>query len=265
MELTGDIDTMPLLHSVVTPCLNEADVIETCLGSVAEQTAGSVEHIIVDGGSDDGTQEILDRWAKEDHVRWFSEEGSGLYEAIESGFETAEGQILSWLNADDRYFPWTTESVRQALSREGTDWVTGVPSFFDGEGGMTYLRSIRPYYRRKWIRRGWYHGDMMGWIQQESTFWTEDLWHKAGGFPDDVDLAGDYLLWRRFAGEAELETVPVVLAGFSNREGQLSDRRRAEYIDEARPDRPRTGSFLSSLRIHEFYNLYRIFRYSGET
>ena len=86
------------LVSIVTPCLGGAGFIDRCLASVAAQTFSAVEHIVVDGGSTDGTVEILaDR-----RPSWISELDNGQSDAINKGFRLASGGLLTWLNADDQ-------------------------------------------------------------------------------------------------------------------------------------------------------------------
>ncbi|NOZ71573.1 MAG: glycosyltransferase, partial [Chloroflexi bacterium] len=84
--------------SVVTPSLNSARFLESAIHSVMDQDYPNVEHIIVDGGSNDGTLEILQ---EHPHLHWISEPDDGQSEALNKGFRMAQGEILCWLNADD--------------------------------------------------------------------------------------------------------------------------------------------------------------------
>jgi glycosyltransferase involved in cell wall biosynthesis len=90
--------------SVITPVYNNIRFIESCIANVIAQECSVVEHVIVDGGSTDGTVDIIRRYAeKYPHIRWISEKDSGQSEAMNKGVAMAAGSILSTLNADDFY------------------------------------------------------------------------------------------------------------------------------------------------------------------
>ena len=114
------------LVSIVTPTLNRADSIGDVLASVAAQTHGSIEHIIVDGGSTDGTVEVVERFSRTARypIRWISEPDTGMYDAINKGLRMARGDVVAYLNSDDLYFPWSVETAVRTL-QEGCDFVFG--------------------------------------------------------------------------------------------------------------------------------------------
>ena len=90
------------LVSVVTPCFNAARFIESTIKSVREQDYPFVQHVVVDGASDDGTLHILEQYP---HLVWTSESDRGQSHALNKGFQRASGDIIGWLNADDVYQP----------------------------------------------------------------------------------------------------------------------------------------------------------------
>lgn len=111
------------LVTIVTPCLNPGNRLEACLRSVAAQTYGRVEHLVVDGGSSDATVALLESRAR---VRWVSEPDDGQTDAINKGFRLASGEILGWLNADDTLDPRAVELSVAALQRNpGAGWSYG--------------------------------------------------------------------------------------------------------------------------------------------
>ena len=93
---------MSLKLSIVTPCYNRADFIDQAVQSVRQQWRDGMEHIIADGGSTDGTLETL---AKYDHLTVISEPDKNLYDAVNKGIKAASGDVVGWLNSDDRYLP----------------------------------------------------------------------------------------------------------------------------------------------------------------
>lgn len=245
------------LVSVVTPAYEADRFIEETLRSVRDQTYEHVEHIVMDGGSTDRTTEILADYEDEDgyDLTWYSGPDEGMYDAIERGFERASGDVFAWINADDAYLPWAARVAVDALSEPGVEWVTGHPARWDAHGRLAEVGRIRPYYRREWIERGWYHGGAFGWLQQESMFWTADLWERRGGFPDGVELAGDYYLWRRFAEETAPVQLGTVVGGFRLHGDQLSAA-VDDYCAEV-PDPGPVARALGALRVDEVYSLFR--------
>ena len=90
--------------TIITPSYNQREYLEDCILSVVNQDYTNIEYIIIDGGSTDGSQELIHRYA--DYIdHWVSEPDRGQSHAINKGFRKATGQIVAWLNADDMYFP----------------------------------------------------------------------------------------------------------------------------------------------------------------
>lgn len=107
------IDTPPLV-SIVTASFNSASYIENAIRSVADQNYPNIEHIIVDGGSTDGTLEILKR--NSGGLVWVSEPDRGQSDAINKGWQRANGQIFGWLDADNVYEPYAVAEAVEALT-----------------------------------------------------------------------------------------------------------------------------------------------------
>ena len=241
------------LVSIVTPTYNSSTYLENNIESIINQTYDNVEHIIVDGNSTDGTIEMLDEFEEKYDLKWISEPDEGMYDAIEKGFALASGEIYAWLNSDDMYLPWAVDIAVKHLSQDGVEWITGHPACWDQDGVLHFVNPLRPHYRRKWIKHGWYHGRALGWMQQESMFWTADLWNKSGGFPDDVQLAGDYYLWRQFSEECDIVQVGTVISGFREHDDQLT-----ENIEKYYSELPKTGvlpKVISALYLQNMYSL----------
>ena len=230
--------------SIVMPVLNGARFLPTAIESVAAQTDPDWELIIVDGGSNDETLEFADRFAKADsRIRFTSEPDDGMYDALFKGFARATGDWLCWLNCDDVYAPWALSTVRHHIENHDCDWVTGAPGSWDAAGR---LRSVRPaggYDQRK-IAAGWHHDRLLGYLQQESMFFSRRLFEKLT--PAEIDeirkmrLAGDFLLWRRLAQHSPLEAIPSVLGGFRRHGANMSSANTSAYRTEVMTTNPFT-------------------------
>lgn len=217
------------LVSIVTPCYNSESYIEECILSIKNQTYGNVEHIIVDGGSTDSTLAILKKYQDTYNMRWISEKDNGMYDAISKGFSMAQGEVFAWLNSDDKYMPWTCEVIANVFSKSTVQWCTGVPCLYTERGIAHHVPRIMPVYPRKWIEKGYFDGRVAGFIQQESTFWSRDLWEKNKEVIGKYKYAGDYHLWRAFAKTQNLYTVDSILSGFRVHAGQKSENLEAYY------------------------------------
>lgn len=223
-----------LAISVVTPCLNAAGSIGQTMQSVINQQDPALEYIVVDGGSIDGTQDVISRHLH-DVALYLTRPDGGQYHAIQEGLRQSSGDIQAWLNADDIYFPWTLSTVREIFeSFPKIDWIIGIPTHLNSRGQLIRVKASVPAYRSRDIREGWHRANYAGYLQQESMFWRRSLWERAGGqLALALRYAADFELWTRFAALAELHPVWAPLAGFRHRPGeQLSSRYRGEYEKE---------------------------------
>jgi glycosyltransferase involved in cell wall biosynthesis len=225
--------------TVVTPSFNQAPFLEETLRSVLDQNYPNLEYIIVDGGSTDGSVEIIRKYAAR-LAWWVSEPDRGHADALNKGFARSTGELMAWINSDDKYLPWTLSVVADVMKRlPQIEWLTSLFHLFWDQQGRAVRCEAHPGFSRRLILRG---GTLpgCGWpawafIQQESTFWRRSLWEKAGGRIDSAyALAGDYDLWMRFARIAEVYSVPVPLAGFRQHPAQKTARHMQEYLREAR-------------------------------
>ena len=117
--------------SIITPSYNRAGMIETAIQSVLSQNYPEVEHIIMDGGSTDGTLEVLKKYP---HLRVVSEPDQGMYDALNKGLNLAHGEIIGFLNTDDFYAPGVFAKIALQFSEKTVDAVAGLAG--DGIDGI---------------------------------------------------------------------------------------------------------------------------------
>ncbi|MEJ2596866.1 MAG: glycosyltransferase family 2 protein [Anaerolineales bacterium] len=197
---------LPLV-SIVTPSFNQASYLEETLRSVLDQDYSNIEYILVDGGSTDGSQEIIQRYA--DRLAWWvSEADRGQTEAINKGFAHAHGEILAWLNSDDTYLPGAiAQAVAYLQAHPEAGMVYGDANLVDETGAVIGKFPARQTdYRR--LRRGYVH------IPQQAAFFRADLWRQVGPLDPSFYFAMDYDLWVRLARRAPLHYFPRLWANF---------------------------------------------------
>ncbi len=120
--------------SVITPVYNGERFIKSCIRNVIDQGCSDVEHIIVDGGSTDGTVEIINRYAATyDHIRWISEQDNGQSEAMNRGFKMSSGDIIGYLNVDDYFNPGAFDAVLPYFD-QGAQFVVGRVKIIKDDG-----------------------------------------------------------------------------------------------------------------------------------
>ena len=217
--------------TIVTPSFNQRPFLEECIDSILSQDYPNLEYIIMDGGSFDGSVDIIRKHEK--HLAyWQSMADGGQYAAINAGFLRSRGSIMTWLNSDDRMHNHALLIVASVFQqRSDVRWLMGRPNGFDEHATRLWVFDDLPKWSRgKYLRKQYKNP----YIQQEGTFWRRDLWEQAGGsLQCDLKLAGDLELWARFFRYDQLHTVDALLAGFRNHPGQKTKSLLAEYNAEA--------------------------------
>lgn len=213
--MTNSVNTVPAVPkiTVVTPVFNAAKYLNRCLDSVACQTHQNVEHIVVDGGSTDGTLDIL----KNSGARWLSEPDNGMYDAVNKGLALGSGEIVGYLNADDALFPDSLAHVSKAFqSSPDIGFVYGYCTYVDEE-----FRSLATFKPSPLTARLGCQTRIT--FAQPTVYWSQKLQLELGVFNPELKTAGDAdFFYRLLNGPYRGSLIRRPLASFMVRPDALS-------------------------------------------
>jgi glycosyltransferase involved in cell wall biosynthesis len=242
--------------SIVTPSYNQASHLDQTVRSVllaADGCGAELEYIVVDGGSTDGSRDIIERHAHQ-LAWWCSEKDAGQYDAINKGFGRTTGEIMGWLNSSDLYFPWTLSTVREIFEKfPEVQWITSLPkTCIREDGAFDSLVEVAGFSASR-FRRGGHGGPNSGeYIQQETCFWRRELWEKIGArITNTHKWAADFWLWGEFFKHVRCTGLEVPLAAFRFHGDSRSTATR--YVDDV----TEILKELNALPIHCFASGYQ--------
>ncbi len=222
--------------TIVTASLNSERTIEATLRSVREQDyGGELEHVVVDGGSTDGTLEIV----RAAGLRFLSEPDRGLTHALNKGIALARGEIVGSLNSDDTYLPGALQRVGAAFAAHPeVEWVTGRCPIVD-EHGREIRRGVTRY-KDAFLRRHSYARHLIhNYISAPATFARRSALQAVGGYDERFRYSADYDMWLKLGRRGDpLVLDPPPLATFRMAGESLSltgfEQQFAEHVTNAR-------------------------------
>jgi glycosyltransferase involved in cell wall biosynthesis len=235
------------LVSIVTPTLDRADLLQQTIRSVYGQTHRPIEHLVIDGSSTDGTIDMLHdldtQLASPGYtLRWISEPDRGMYDAINKGLRMASGDIVAYLNSDDRYFRWSVEAAVEALRAEpDAGLVFGDVMRVDDLRDILVPVFQPPLHPRRMAAYGT--------LFQPTVFMRRLVFERLNGFDGGLRYVADLDFWLRAAEEFHCVQLAEFLALERRHAGMLSETASHEMSLEDRRIRAshRLGLWATSI------------------
>jgi len=198
------------LVSIIVPSFNQAIFIEQCLCSILAQDYSDIEIIVIDGGSTDGSVEIIRRY-QDRLAYWVSETDNGQSHAINKGFQRAQGDIVAWLNSDDVYFPTAVSvAVQQFQKNKNLSLFYGQCVYIDECGNfLRYFSEIEPWNKKRLL-------NFSDFIMQPTTFFRREKLYEIGLLDEALHYGMDWDLWCKLSCVGDVHFEPNVIA--ANRE-----------------------------------------------
>jgi glycosyltransferase involved in cell wall biosynthesis len=236
--------------SIVTPSFNQGKFIDQNIQSVLAQNYPDFEHIIIDGGSSDGTIDVL---KKHPHLKWISEPDRGQAHALNKGFQMAQGEVIGWLNSDDSYLPGTFELVVRALDKSQGRWVVmGDVEMIDESGKRVTVLQNRPKEIRELLR--FWDPDLRA-VHQPGVFFYREILNDIGLLDETLYFAMDYDLWLRTRRKFAFHRVDAVFARYRLHGSSKSSRGWDAFMPE--------WELVSKRYVEELPMHYRVYHLVG--
>lgn len=242
--------------SIITPSYNQARLIGKTIQSVLSQNYPNLEYILMDGGSTDGTLNILKRY--KDRLIWFSQKDKGQSDAINKGIKKATGEIIGYLNSDDLLCENALFHIAEFYQNNPDYfWVTGRCQVIDERGDK--IRSLVTLYKNFWLRFLRFPVSLffINYISQPATFWRREVVNKIGYFDKSLYYVMDYDYWLRLSKIYKLGFIDKYLASFRIHKKSKSLKDPKAMLDEGYLVARRYGSslFVFLHRLHDILTL----------
>lgn len=217
----------PLSISIITPSYNQATYLEQTIQSVINQNYPFIEYIIIDGGSTDGSVDIIKKYGSYIYY-WVSEKDNGQSEAINKGLKLATGDIVCWLNSDDLFEPNTLNTVAQFFN-ENLDI-----KFVYGDGIIFYEDRKK---RNSYCKPGNIDKTVLSYcdpLQQPSTFWRGEIHNEIGFIDESLCYTMDWDFFMRIALKYDIHYLPIYFSSYrihdAHKTGVGGERRSREIL-----------------------------------
>tara|TARA_B100001250_G_C19759400_1_gene771718 strand:- start:897 stop:1646 length:750 start_codon:yes stop_codon:yes gene_type:complete len=207
--------------TLITPVYNGEKYIEQSIKSIISQTYESFEYIIVDGNSKDKTHNIINKY-KDKIDKIIIREDKTMYEALQKGFLNANGDYFCWINSDDYLID--KNSIKRfsiAIEKYGYDWMNFTASIAKYDQDPKIYFPL--FYPRLILKKGLANNCFWGFVQQENTVFSKNLYNKVGGIDPKFKMAGDFDLWKRFAKYKSLKPIRLNFACHRKSDKQLTN------------------------------------------
>ena len=198
--------------TIITPSYNQGEFIEQTIQSILGQEYPDLEYMVIDGGSTDGTLDVLTKY--DGRIKWVSEPDRGQSHAINKGLRTATGDVVAFLNSDDLYEPGALLEVGRFFSRHPqAAWLTGRCRVIDQNGRE--IRKWMTFIKNFWLRtRSFAVLQVLDYVSQPATFWRREVVEKVGFFDENLRYAMDYDYSLRVGQHFKLWVLDEYLASF---------------------------------------------------
>jgi glycosyltransferase involved in cell wall biosynthesis len=179
--------------SISVPSYNYRDYLTECLDSIINQNYPNLELIVMDDGSTDGSVEVIKE--REKYISyWQSEPNQGVISMTEGGFKHSTGDIMMSLSSTDMLHPHALQNVGILFKYKGVEWLTGAVNWLTPDGVLNIYPRLRIWSRAKFLSQ---KQESLCCISTEGTFFTRDLYERAGGYIKNIP-AWDFELYARF-------------------------------------------------------------------
>jgi glycosyltransferase involved in cell wall biosynthesis len=201
--------------SIVTPNYNMDSYLESTILSVLDNLESEDEYFIIDGGSSDSSQKIINKYANQ-ITNYVVEKDDGYADAIAKGFRMASGDILCWINSGDLLLPGTFAEVKKIFAEINADFIFGDDFYIDENN--TIIQHSSGFSRN--LKSAMLYG---GWTPlQDACFWKRKLYEEVGGIDPILKYAADYDLFLKMSLKKSYQYIPKTFSAFRKHNGQKS-------------------------------------------